>query len=351
MLRYIPEFDGLRACAVMLVIVSHWLPDSFIINYLPCGAIGVTLFFVLSGYLITKILYNDRQKENKWKSVKLFYFRRLLRIFPIYYLVLFLITITNYNHLRQHILWFFSYLQNIYIAIVNDWPGGVGPYWTLAVEEQFYLFWPFIILFCNEKWIFRVILVFIFLSPLFRLGIYFYYSEISSVVLTPSCFDTLALGAILALKEQKIVDVVKSRINSYVGASGFFYLLWLFVINYLPEVWDAFLTRSIFSVFCFFLLSKCIIGFGGKLNTFFNNKYLIQTGKISYGIYLYHMLIFSILNNVLKHFNLFPLLNHNSKEMYFLAPVYLIILLLISYLSFVFIEKPLLKLKAYYSYS
>ena len=93
-MKYYPTLDGLRFFAVFLVIISHWLPDSHMLNYLPNGAIGVTIFFVLSGYLISKILfvYKDKiinQEVTFRKAISTFVIRRSFRIFPIYYILIF----------------------------------------------------------------------------------------------------------------------------------------------------------------------------------------------------------------------------------------------------------------------
>src|SRR5258706_16450661 len=97
-MRYIKQLDSVRAIAVLLVIISHWIPPYYLINKIPNGGLGVDTFFVLSGFLITWILLSNRQKAEqedilKRSVIKNFYIRRTLRIFPIYYLVLILLLI------------------------------------------------------------------------------------------------------------------------------------------------------------------------------------------------------------------------------------------------------------------
>ena len=151
-LGYIKQLDGIRAIAVLLVIVSHWFPGGFASRYV-LGSIGVDIFFVLSGFLITRILIAERLKfsaapstYSRLKSIKNFMVRRSLRIFPIYYLLLILLVLCANqfpNPVAQDWKWYFFYLQNILFYINQGWPGGkLSHLWSLAVEEQFYLFWP-----------------------------------------------------------------------------------------------------------------------------------------------------------------------------------------------------------------
>jgi peptidoglycan/LPS O-acetylase OafA/YrhL len=172
-----PELDGIRGLAILGVLCSHGAGLTGILDRLPISRAdallssmmvplwgGVDLFFTLSGFLITGILLRTKNSENYFSS---FYGRRMLRIFPIYYLVLiFSLTAGHFssaiaNYLPPTTSWkvaYFAYLQN--------WPafwhgakvmGGVwGAYWSLAVEEQFYLVWPIIVLLSSEKTIARI---------------------------------------------------------------------------------------------------------------------------------------------------------------------------------------------------
>src|SRR5262245_22242535 len=137
---HIPALDGFRAIAVLLVIFYH-----FGFEKVPGGS-GVTMFFVLSGFLITWLLLKEHEKNGKI-SLKGFYRRRILRIFPAFYAywlgLVFLLLITGKSILWPHAIASFVYLTNYYNAILGDPNTGFSHTWSLAIEEQFYLLWPF----------------------------------------------------------------------------------------------------------------------------------------------------------------------------------------------------------------
>ena len=156
--RFKPQLSGLRFCAVLFVVVYHF--SVFLIglkNWRYDLGSFIVFFFVLSSYLITRILLDAKQKAFDkgmpvWKVAVAFLTRRTLRIFPACYLYLFILMLfpLEGQDLRQHPAMYFGYLYNVWIFITHNW----GPYavhlWTLAVEEQFYIIWPWIILFYSE---------------------------------------------------------------------------------------------------------------------------------------------------------------------------------------------------------
>src|ERR1700754_2151344 len=154
-MRYIKELDSIRAIAVLLVIISHWIPPNIPINILPNGPIGVNIFFVLSGFLITWILLENRKKTEELENtrgtvLKNFYIRRILRIFPIYYLVVFVLYIfseSSGTEIRSALPYYLTYTSNFHFFYIDKWDGILSHLWSLAVEEQFYLLWPSIMLF------------------------------------------------------------------------------------------------------------------------------------------------------------------------------------------------------------
>jgi peptidoglycan/LPS O-acetylase OafA/YrhL len=209
----IPELDGIRGVAIVLVLAFHlfwfpyhfgvpmelpiWLKQAFLSSW-----IGVDLFFALSGFLITRLLLQERERPKAWRR---FFFRRALRIFPAYFLLLTLwIFVAGYfpTPLRQSDDWatrlsLWTYTSNWWIAL-NGWEGIPEPLahtWTLAIEEQFYLLWPLLILFCPQRWALRVSLSLLILCPLAR----FFVDPLAAYVLTPLRLDALAAGAALAL--------------------------------------------------------------------------------------------------------------------------------------------------------
>ena len=137
-------------------------------HYLPWGEWGVQLFFVLSGFLITGILLRCRGDEDaggKISRMRQFYVRRFLRIFPLFYAVLFAAALLNIRPVRETLLWHVSYLSNLQMALAGGWSGPVSHFWSLAVEEQFYLLWPCLILFLPRKYLLWAILIAIATAP------------------------------------------------------------------------------------------------------------------------------------------------------------------------------------------
>ena len=159
-MRYIKQLDSIRAIAVILVLIWHWLPKTSILNTFRTGPFGVTIFFVLSGFLITKILLDNRNNaerlnNSKGTVLKSFYSRRILRIFPAYYLTVFL-TLLLHRKLGlsfpfPEFLSSITYTSDFYVFELKKWPLLTPHFWSLSVEEQFYLIWPLIILFIPKK--------------------------------------------------------------------------------------------------------------------------------------------------------------------------------------------------------
>ncbi len=203
-LKYMKQLDGLRAMAVLAVLWTHYLPEEFWLFGIYWGGYGVRLFFVLSGFLITGILLKSRQyiiqgKQCSLFAIRQFYIRRFLRIFPLYYAILALAVLIAMPQVKEAIVWHISYLSNVYFALQGRFYGSAGHLWSLAVEEQFYLLWPWVILFLPRRWLLPTIIIFIGIAPLFRftstvVGV----NLVAIWVLTPGACDALCLGALLA---------------------------------------------------------------------------------------------------------------------------------------------------------
>ena len=147
---YLRQLDSVRTIAVAMVIATHWIPKAttFWFN----GGMGVKVFFVLSGFLITGILLDargqaDQSGVGRTAVLKNFYARRFLRIFPLFYATLALTFLLGVPTVRQFIWWLMFYLGNVLLALHGQWLSGIAHFWSLAVEEQFYLVWPVLILF------------------------------------------------------------------------------------------------------------------------------------------------------------------------------------------------------------
>src|SRR5262249_15573796 len=160
--NYVPQLDGLRAFAVGAVLIHHFFKPARI-GGVDFALLGVWLFFVLSGFLITGILLRlrDQVDHSGYPSgfaLRQFYIRRFLRIFPLYYSVLFMAATIDLGDVRDTILWHLAYISNYLFATRQDWGSITAHFWSLSVEEQFYILWPVLILFAPRRLLLKLII-------------------------------------------------------------------------------------------------------------------------------------------------------------------------------------------------
>lgn len=362
-LSYMPQLDSLRTFAVLQVIISHWLQKVNWLNSFPFGATGVDMFFVLSGFLISGILLKSRQKAelnsaNKIHSLKSFYIRRTLRIFPVYYLTIFFLFAISFNNIRENFLWYFLYASNIFYFITHTWIGGLSHLWSLAVEEQFYIVWPFLILFVPKKHLLKTIIVMLFTGPVFRTALLLLLGSSERInfitILTPSCMDCFGTGALLAYFRQNKIPFLdfKSRFSKILVLLTFLFMIFLIyyreIVNEIfPTAIDSgalfmFFLRITISVCSIYLISRASAGFDGIMGMILGNKVLIYLGKISYGLYLFHPLI----PDITKFFGI-PLFQNLYLRFVFLF----IVLVILASLSWYLFERPMNNLKRFFSYN
>jgi peptidoglycan/LPS O-acetylase OafA/YrhL len=348
-LHYYKNLTGVRAIAALLVMFLHFFNQLnidtetliFFFNFSKIGQTGVTLFFVLSGFLITRILINTKNHKNYFKN---FYFRRTLRIFPLYYLFLILYyyvfpSILNTSETFTSQPYYFSYLQNFALTFqwsVNDGP---GHFWSLAVEEHFYLIWPLVVFLNPQKSLKRLIYVIIISALTLRFIISFYGYEI--MWLTFTRMDSLAIGGLLAFWEMDKRISKNSNLFVY-GILIFSFLTFATSLLLKDEQFrDTFHSlKYTFWSFGFF----CCIGYVLSINKqhFINkmlcSKFLEYTGKISYGLYVYHLFAFTLIRH---HFSF------NSWIIQMI--VSFAFTYFISAISYHFFEVFFLKLKGYFN--
>jgi peptidoglycan/LPS O-acetylase OafA/YrhL len=204
----LPLLDLLRFFAIFCVLTAHFGTLHWLhwigLDKLQFGSIGVCAFFVLSGFLITGILlrYRDRidlGEISPFDAIKAFYIRRAFRIFPAYYLILLICLIGGVTAASNYYLWFVTYTTNIGRVVTENRMFPLGHFWTLAVEEQFYLIWPLFTILAPRRLVLPLILTVIFVGLATRLILMEQLPEkILWLTITPACFDSLGLGALLA---------------------------------------------------------------------------------------------------------------------------------------------------------
>jgi peptidoglycan/LPS O-acetylase OafA/YrhL len=291
-----PQFDGLRALAVSCVAIAHWITPYPL--GLPFGAIGVLTFFVLSGFLISGILLDSwapgEDESGRWRQLRIFYTRRFLRIFPLYYATLAIAYYLNVESVRETIGVTLTYVTNFHLFLRGDWQGRISHLWSLAVEEQFYLFWPFLVLFLLRRFLLWAIVGLIILAPLFRVIVAMALPQKNPFmicILTPGCLDALGTGALLAyMIRQKDRPLASSRVAAWLlwtGLIGFATVWTCLGTNIHPRIMEVLYPTFLDFIFGWVVL-KAAAGFRGVVGVVLSSSPLGYLGKISYGLYVFH---------------------------------------------------------------
>jgi len=310
--RHVGVLDGLRGMAILLVMLHHFEhllpPDGFLVNLVKslfyAGWSGVDLFFVLSGFLITGILIDTKEAENYFSS---FYPRRILRIFPLYYTVLsFIVILAHVLHRASFDqimakpsdqIFYFFYLNNWMILLKDTWhPNIIGHFWSLAVEEQFYLLWPMCVWLTPKRSLLRLAATGCVVALILRIGLVAAYGPSQAIVQnTFARMDALLAGACcaVAVRDESMVARVKPWLipAMIVAALGFFSIEFG-----ATELWNAgpYMETIGFSLLALgyaALLLHISLGKGSRSLThkLFGSSPLRAMGKYSYGIYVYHV--------------------------------------------------------------
>ena len=367
----VPELDGLRGLSILMVMMVHIIPfnpihiDNPIFKIIfmvsSMGWVGVDVFFVLSGFLITSILLRTKQDEGYFKK---FYARRILRIFPLYYatitfvfIAVALITPDKRQEILSNMPLYYFYLSNWGFAFnkLSD-PFGIGLTWSLAIEEQFYLAWPIIVYYLDSKKLafFSCVLVvsslFLRIGLLNNLGSTIIYSEFFYHA-TFTRLDSLILGALLAIAFES--NSWKTTLK-YASIPVFFISFGL--VGYL-----AFLQphSPLWGNPPMYTYGFTFIGLGASgmvimLTTFasdnpirriFRNNFLLFFGKYSYAIYIFHRLPIPFLEDIFKKY-----MGNNVLSWFLFNFCAIFIPVTLALVSWNLFEKPILNLKKYFTY-
>ena len=305
--NYLPALDGVRGLAVLMVMIfhycqaNHFFPDHPVLRVISklsvFGQTGVDLFFVLSGFLITRILLKAKKKPEPF--FKNFYARRILRIFPLYYgcllLIYFIIPALTSGAAIPFIkqVWFWSYLQNIVYTFPVVPFEGPNHFWSLAVEEQFYLVWPFLVYFLGTGWLVGTVGASILVGLAVRSV--FIAHDVSVVFFTLCRLDGLVLGSVLALLEAHQGGLQKYRKPFLRGAFillGLLAVIWPLTTGKGLDILQVVkpLLMAIFYLFCVGYVAS--LSDKGRIYQWMTGRSLTQIGVISYGLYVFHPLCF-----------------------------------------------------------
>lgn len=339
--KKIEQLDSLRAICALIVILSHFLPE-YKIGKFNVGTIGVNVFFTISGFLITSILLEQKDVvANKFSVIKNFIIKRALRLFPIYYLLISFFFLLQYVfHLYVckpgEEIYYLTYTQNFLFYFKGIRGVQLNHTWSLAIEEQFYLIWPWIVVFLSNKNLYRTLVITI-LAVLVMKFIALYYNYIEETnLLTIFKFDYLGGGALIALlikeKNERLLLIINNSKGIIIALSILVIISNEFYV--IPQILHR-LSMLILSVS---LVVGCYYNFQGLFGKLLDNSKLKYLGTISYGLYLYHKPIPYFINSTLNYFSM-------SINSIILLIFSLILTFVISYLSYNLIEKYCLSFK------
>jgi peptidoglycan/LPS O-acetylase OafA/YrhL len=365
---HVPALDGLRGLAIIMVLFVHFIGDAqpysaferILMKASNYGVWGVDLFFVLSGYLITGILYDAKGSAHYFRN---FYMRRILRIFPLYYAVLFVLffVLPLFPSLvpaglwesSRHQAWVWPYGVNLFIAMRGTWAlPYISHFWSLAVEEHFYLLWPVVVLVASRSALLRICAGCALFSLVLRIVLALAgMNEISIQVLTPCRFDALCTGGFLAIASRS--SARQALIRAARPAALIFAASILLVsaftasTHFLPEVFHA-LRTSLIALFFGALLLACVHADEGFIGRFFNHPAMRYFGKYSYGIYVFHGVISYFLIDKLTEDRLAGMIGSHLLAVLLQAAAGVSLSLLISVISYEWFEKRFLRLKRWF---
>ncbi len=306
-MRYQPQLDGLRFVAIFGVLLDHFGLD--MPSELHYGQLGVRLFFILSGYFITLSLWKEQvalgtAARSIVKFAGAFYLKRFCRIAPAYYFVLVLGLLLGYPEVREGIFFHLTFTTNFYIVQTGEWPGVVSYFWTLAVQEQFYLLWPFVILLFPRSRFYPAMVLFLLSAILFRLiCIETNIPVIAKWTMLPGCIDSFAAGAIVAgLRLQNFtLRAFSLPARCLIALLAFSCVISARALGFLPETSPfVAVSETLDTTFLVWIFVNVLDGLPGPFGKFLASRPLTYLGKISYGLYIYHVFIIVIVDPLLQ---------------------------------------------------
>lgn len=362
---HIPVLDGVRGVAVLGVLVYHfwqrileqypgWPPGALrVFEFASFGAKGVDLFFVLSGFLITGILLRSKGTKHYFRN---FYARRSLRIFPLYYLTVTACLIVGTvaaipDYQWRTMVWYFFYLHNVRDAFWQPRLGGPGWFWSLAVEEHFYLFWPLIVSLLRKRWLIVFSLGLMVVAPTVRT---YFIARDANLFFTLCRMDSLAAGSILAVLfsapaywEKTVTWVRRLALPVAILALG---LSLRYTGTHGHPLVETF-KYTLFALLCSVVLVLALSP--GKLNplpAIGGMKWLRGMGKTSYSMYVLHPFLYTLTIGVIYHASWSPVRGMRWLDAVLDLAIALGATVLVSKLTWVLIESPILRLKDRFRY-
>jgi len=288
------QLDGWRAVAVAGVMWHHWSPREWRGPW-PFE-IGLFFFLTLTGFLITRILLWERLRGEDaggaWKlnAYARFAKRRLARILWPSYAAMVFAMLLGANDIRQHAMAYFAHLSNFHMAMMPKWPGGSAPFWTLAIQVQFYLCWPLLVFFAPRRWLALLFLTCVAIAPLSRLIFDIVFPHVHHAeAITSSAMDYFGIGALLAWAMEKGMPAGDKRLTHIAWLALAAYVA-LYTLNETDRqvVGWHYLQQTFIAIAFAGLISSTLAGIGGGIGRFLDHPAIQHVGRLSFGFYLFH---------------------------------------------------------------
>jgi peptidoglycan/LPS O-acetylase OafA/YrhL len=370
--HHLPLLDGVRGCAILLVLATHVVGgvapanrfDIVVLRALRAGWIGVDLFFVLSGFLITGILLDSRGDRRYFVA---FFARRALRILPLYWLFLILLAAyagffqsgSEWDALMASMPWHIAYLTNVLVAM-HGWNAAAlqsGHLWSLAVEEQFYLVWPFIVLAASARQLReRLRRLLVYLPALRGLALASGLFAVTVHVLTPFRADALGVGALLALAvrdREREALLRRLRVAARVAAAAL--LIIVVSIGSLPytSAWVQTIGYTALALVSGAIVERALRPRAGSIfDRTLGSRPLRSFGRYSYSIYLFHAPVLLALHGfVVDRTDLPVVAGSRIPALAVYASCFAALMWLIGFTTWWTFERHFIALKRYFAYS
>ncbi len=368
----VAALDGMRGFAVLWVMLYHFLHGAThnywlfhgVFAFIRYGYWGVDVFFVLSGFLITGILYDSRLAGNYFSA---FYARRVLRIFPLYYSVLiavFLILPAFHEFTPQQAAmareqgWLWFYLGNIAMVVRNAPVFDAGSikllhFWSLAIEEQFYLVWPAVVLIFSRKALMRICAALVVAAAISRLAVAdLGIAQPMASFFTLSRVDGLALGALVALWARGTMGTEQMHHAARQIAIVFLALLAIILLA-MSRHWAGTLPGYLLDpvhliLFAAVLVMAVAAPVGGWVRSAFSTRWLVFFGKYSYALYVFHYMMLPLFHRIVPMECMTRLCHSFVVGVAVRVVVCTTLSLIVSLLSWHLLEKHFLALKKYF---
>lgn len=335
---YFPSLNGLRFFAALSVMIYHFYGID-VLN----GHLGVVLFFVLSGFLITFLLFEEKENKNAI-NISSFYWRRILRIWPLYFFIVIIASIVfleknSFGNYMNTIPYFILFVPNLAFVLEIPFQFG-GILWSVGSEEQFYGFWPWLFKLKTKK---NILYSFIIIITLFTLTPHFldfishhFFGNNSSLSIISNLiqrmnFGCMAIGGVLAYIARYNKEILKYLFNPFLQWINFSVLIIAWALNV-----EFIFNDQTYAI----LFGVLIINLALNPKPIFSLEFRILNflGKISFGLYVYHLIAMVLTNKVIHNFNI-EILIHLE---FILA---LLLTIIFAYVSFILIETPFLRIK------